>query len=121
MSQLVNLLPLVGIALIFWLLLLRPAQRQRKEVASMQAALGVGDEVILTSGVYGTLRSLGDEVDDSVSLEVSPGIHLRVARAAIGAVVNPTSALEDSATVEGRTALDDPAAPGTTTPDGGER
>ena len=57
MSDLANLLPLVGIALLFWFLIIRPTTKRQKELARMQAALQVGDEVILTSGVYGVLEA----------------------------------------------------------------
>ena len=88
MEGLVSLLPLVGIALLFWLLIIRPAQRRQKELGRMQSSLDVGDEVMLTSGVFGTLRSLGD---DHVMVEVAAGVMLKVARGAIGSVVPPAA------------------------------
>jgi preprotein translocase subunit YajC len=75
------LLPFLAIALIFWLLLIRPQQRRAKQVQSMQQALDVGDEVMLTSGVLGTLTEVGDE---TVGLEIAPGVTIRVARGAVG-------------------------------------
>lgn len=86
MSQLAQLLPLVGIALIFWLLIIRPAQRRQKALSRMQSSLNVGDEVMLTSGIYAVLRGLHD---DSVSVEIAPGTTVRVARGAVGSVVAP--------------------------------
>ena len=86
MSQLAQLLPLVGIALIFWLLIIRPAQRRQKALSRMQSSLSVGDEVMLTSGIYAVLRDLHD---DSVSVEIAPGTTVRVARGAVGSVVAP--------------------------------
>ena len=86
MEGLVSLLPLVGIALLFWLLIIRPAQRRQKELGRMQSSLDVGDEVMLTSGVFGTLQSLAD---DHVLVEVADGVTLKVARGAIGSVVPP--------------------------------
>ena len=41
-SNLVPFLPLVGIALLFWLLFVRPAQRRQRAMGSMQRALAVG-------------------------------------------------------------------------------
>lgn len=86
MEGLVSLLPLVGIALLFWLLIIRPAQRRQKELGRMQSSLDVGDEVMLTSGVFGTVRSLAD---DHVMVDVASGVTLKVARGAIGSVVPP--------------------------------
>ena len=51
-----TLLPIVGIALIFWLLIIRPAQRRQKETrAACSRRCRVGDEVVLTSGIFGTV------------------------------------------------------------------
>lgn len=81
MQDLAALLPFLVIALIFWLLLIRPQQRRAKELRSMQQALDVGDEVMLTSGVLGRLTAVDDE---TLGLEIAPGVTIQVVRAAIG-------------------------------------
>lgn len=79
-----TLLPLIAIALIFWLLIIRPQSRRQRELRDMQASLSVGDEVVLTSGIHGVVRG----VDDAVAqVEVATGVTIRVARAAIGMVI----------------------------------
>lgn len=80
-----ELLPLVGIALLFWLFIIRPASRRQKELGRMQSSLDVGDEVVLTSGVFGTVRRLED---DHVLLEVADGVSIKVARGAIGSIAS---------------------------------
>ena len=47
----------------------------------MQSSLVVGDEVMLTSGIYGVLQSLDDE---RVSVQIAPGVVVEVARGAVG-------------------------------------
>jgi preprotein translocase subunit YajC len=84
--EIVSLLPLVGIALLFWLLLIRPASKRQKELARMQSSLKAGDEVILTSGVFGVLR---DADGEHLRLEIADGVVIKVARAAVGTVVQP--------------------------------
>lgn len=84
MEGLVSLLPLVAIALLFWLLIIRPASRRQKDQVRMQSSLTVGDEVMLTSGIFGTITEL---TDDRLMVEVAPGVAVRVARGAIGSVV----------------------------------
>ena len=86
-----SLLPLVAIALLFWLLLIRPQQRRQKELARMQASLKVGDEVMLTSGIFGTLVEAGD---DRVSVEIADGVTVEVVRGAVGQVVQQPEAIE---------------------------
>jgi preprotein translocase subunit YajC len=87
-------LTLVGLALLLWLLLIRPAQRRNRELAHMQSTLEVGDEVMLTSGVYGVLRSMDDT---EVGVEVAEGVVLRVARGAVGQIVTAPEAAPDAA------------------------
>jgi preprotein translocase subunit YajC len=92
-QELASVLPLVGIALLFWFLMIRPAQRRQREVRRMQSSLAVGDEVMLSSGIYGVLRSLED---GRVRVEVAPGVVVEVARGAVGAQVSPVAATEMS-------------------------
>jgi preprotein translocase subunit YajC len=91
-----TLLPLIAIALVFWLLIIRPQSRRQRELRAMQSSLSVGDEVVLTSGIHGVVRGVDSDV---VQVEVASGVTIRVARAAIGIVVPPTTdtdALPDS-------------------------
>ena len=78
-----ELLPLVGIALLFWLFIIRPASRRQKELGRMQSSLSVGDEIVLTSGVYGTVREFEE---GCVLVEIAPGVTIKVARGAVGTI-----------------------------------
>jgi len=80
------LLPFVAIALLFWLLIIRPASKRQKAMAQMQSAVSVGDEVVLTSGVYGRVAGIEDSV---LLLTVADGVTIKVARGAVGNVVAP--------------------------------
>lgn len=93
------LLPLVGIALL-WFFLIRPASRRQKELARLQSALGIGDEVMLTSGIFGTVTEVGD---DHLRLEVAPGVVVKVVRGAVGRVV--TDAAGDETDLAGDAGL----------------
>jgi preprotein translocase subunit YajC len=89
----VELLPLVGIALLFWLFIIRPASRRQKELRSMQSSLEQGDEVVLTSGVFGIVREMED---DHVLVEIAEGVVIKVARGAIGTVATRANEPEDT-------------------------
>lgn len=93
MQELASFLPIVAIALLFWLLIIRPASRRQRELARMQGSLSVGDQVVLTSGIFGTVSELAD---DHVVVEVAEGVDLRVARGAIGHVRQESSQAPDS-------------------------
>jgi preprotein translocase subunit YajC len=92
-QDLVSLLPILGIFLIFWLLVIRPASRRQRKLQDVQRALQVGDPVITGSGVFGTVRSIDD---DKVRLEVAEGVVLTVARqSVVGVVEDEKNELED--------------------------
>ena len=80
-SDIVPVLFLVGVFLLFWVAIVRPQSRKRRELMDMQSTLEVGDEVMLTSGVLGTIRGRDDELAE---LEIADGGTIRVARGAIG-------------------------------------
>jgi len=89
-----ELLPLVGIALLFWLFIIRPASRRQKELRGMQSSLSVGDEIVLTSGVFGTVREMDDE---TVRVEIADGVTIKVARGAVGSIDTRAEQPTDSA------------------------
>jgi len=80
-----SLLPFVAIAALFWLLLIRPAQRRQREQQSTQRAADVGSEVMLSSGIFGTVTGAEDE---TLRLEIAPGTTIRVARGAVARVLD---------------------------------
>ena len=86
MNDLAALLPLVAIVALFWFMVVRPQQRRQKDVARLQASIEVGQRVMMSSGIYGTVVSL---VDDRARLEIAPGTQIDIARAAIAKVDEP--------------------------------
>lgn len=77
-NLLVLALPLALLAFLFL------TQRRRgREVQSFQAALRVGDAIVLTSGIYGTIVTLDDA---GALVEIAPGVQVRVDRRAVGMV-----------------------------------
>jgi preprotein translocase subunit YajC len=65
---------------IFYFLLIRPQQRQRRRQAQILTSLEVGDEVQTIGGMFGTIRALDEE---TVTVEVAPGIAIKFLRGAI--------------------------------------
>jgi len=83
-------LPLIIIMVIFYVLLILPAQRRQKKVAEMLRNLKTGDRVITNGGIYGTIVGLEDE---SVQLRIADQVRIKVARQAI-AGMQPEAAKE---------------------------
>jgi preprotein translocase subunit YajC len=88
------LLWIVAIAVIFWLLIIRPAQRRQKAIAQVQASIAPGETVVLTSGIFGTVSAIDD--DATLMVEVAPGVIMKVARGAVGSVVRPDEPAEST-------------------------
>ncbi|HEV3226101.1 MAG TPA: preprotein translocase subunit YajC [Acidimicrobiales bacterium] len=71
-------LPLMFLAL--YLIVIFPQQRRMRAHQALVSVLELGDEVMTTSGILGTITAIDDEV---LHLEVSPGVTLRIVRAAV--------------------------------------
>ncbi len=72
-----QLLVIVVAMLGFYAIVMRPARNQQKRVLRLQQELEVGQDVVLSSGIFGTVRALNES---RVEIEVAPGTVLTVAR-----------------------------------------
>ncbi|MEV0154513.1 preprotein translocase subunit YajC [Micromonospora sp. NPDC050686] len=94
-----GLTPILMIALLFgvmYFMMIRPQQKRRREAEQMQSALAPGDEVVTIGGLYGTVTGVDD---DTVLLEVAPGVQTRYARPAIARVVTQAPRAESTEAV----------------------
>ena len=65
---------------IFYFLLIRPQRRRAMQQRDLVDNLDVGDEVITVGGMFGAIRAVDD---DAVSVEVAPGMQIRMLKSAI--------------------------------------
>ncbi|HET9671862.1 MAG TPA: preprotein translocase subunit YajC [Actinomycetota bacterium] len=93
-SQLAAFLPLILMGVIFYFLLIRPQNQRRRAQMQMQSELDVGDEVVTSAGIYGTITEIDDEFG-IITLELSPGMEVRFARAAVAQRVVDDEELEE--------------------------
>jgi preprotein translocase subunit YajC len=92
------------VLLIAWMVY---TQRRRSKAAQqLQSTLGVGDEVTTTSGMFGRITALEDNV---ATLEVSPGVSVRFNRRAIaGPAPSAPSPIESESSESETGAASDP-------------
>ena len=84
-NPLINLAPIVAIFVIFYFLLIRPQQKQHKELEQMLRDLKTGDKVLTTGGLYGTITGFkGDDLE----VQFSQTVKLTLARSAVARVVS---------------------------------
>lgn len=75
-SLLILLLPLLLIVFMVF-----SGRRRQRTMQDFQSSLAVGEKVVLTSGVYGTITGTDEGV---LHLEIAPGTVIRVDRRAVG-------------------------------------
>jgi len=83
-----SLLLIVGAAAAFYFLIVRPGQQRQKAQRALIVALAPGAEVMTTAGIFATVAVVTDDV---ISLEIAPGVHMRVLPAAIAKVIDPAT------------------------------
>lgn len=74
-SLIILLLPLLLIGWLFW-----TSSKRQKQMRNFSQSLSVGDEIVMSSGIFGTIRHLDDT---SAWLEIGEGMTIRVDRRAI--------------------------------------
>jgi preprotein translocase subunit YajC len=80
--------PLVGLALPVLLLaglyfvLIRPQRMRQRQHQALLSQLEVGDEVLTTGGIFGTIVEI-DQEEGVLTVEVAPGTRIRMVRAGI--------------------------------------
>jgi preprotein translocase subunit YajC len=101
---------LIFIALLvaaFYFLILRPQRKRQQALHHTMNALSPGSRVMLGSGVFGTVVSVGPR---QVVLEISPGAEVTVLKQAISKIVteDDEDVLEEDELEEGVGSLDEP-------------
>ena len=69
---------------IFYFLLIRPQQRQKRDREQMLASVKKGDRVVTASGLHGTVMGLNEH---TITLRVDNQVKLEFDRTAIGRIV----------------------------------
>lgn len=75
-----NLLLPIGIFVIFYLLLIRPQQKQAKERQKMLTTLEKGQDVLTTGGIHGRIVGVAENV---LTLEIGDGVKIKIERSGI--------------------------------------
>ncbi len=75
-----QLAPLFFIGIIFYFLLIRPQQKQKKAHQALLAAVKTGDKVITNSGIHGMIANVKEQ---TVLLKVADNVKIEIDKAAI--------------------------------------
>ena len=79
-SAWVQLMPFVLVVGIFYFVILLPMKRRQQKVQAFLAALKVGDKVVTSGGLYGSITRLNDQ---SVQVQVAERVRVEMSRSAV--------------------------------------
>ena len=79
-STLGMFLPMIIIFAIFYMLMIRPQQKQRKQQQILLQGVKKGDEIITTGGVLGKVTKVAD---DFISIEIAANTVVQIQRQAV--------------------------------------
>ena len=82
-DMLIQFLPLIGLVVLFYFLMIRPQQQRMKNHQAMLAAVKRGDTVVLSSGMIGKIVRVEDK---EVGVEISTGVTVKVVKSMIAEV-----------------------------------
>ncbi|MER7767640.1 preprotein translocase subunit YajC [Kitasatospora sp. NPDC096140] len=100
MNLIILLLPIIAIVLMF-----RSQKKRQQQQQQMQTALEPGAGVRTIGGLYAQVKAVNEE---TVELEIAPGVFTHFTKSAIAAVLDPQ---EYDAIINGRPADDELAEP----------
>lgn len=83
-DTLMGILPLILLAAVFYLLIIRPQRNRQKQQQAMQAALVPGSRVMTNSGFFATVRAVRP---DEIELEIAKGVVITAVPGSISRVV----------------------------------
>jgi len=79
-SAWVQLIPFALVLAIFYFIILLPMKRRQKKVQEFLAALKVGDRVVTSGGIFGSITKLSEQ---TVQLQIAQHVRVDIARNAI--------------------------------------
>lgn len=82
------LIMLVAIFVLFYVLAIRPANKQRKEHQARMSAVKKGDKIITNAGIHGLVTYVDD---NTVSVNVAEGVTIKMEKAAIAHITKKDS------------------------------
>jgi preprotein translocase subunit YajC len=82
-ADLIQFLPLIGLVVLFYFLMIRPQQQRMKQHQAAISAVKRGDNVVLSSGVIGKIVRVEDA---EVGVEIATGVTVKVKKSMISEV-----------------------------------
>jgi preprotein translocase subunit YajC len=91
--ELLPLLLMFGLLGVMMYFMSRRQRRAQEQQQALQNSLAVGDRVMTTSGLYGTVTDTDN--DQTISIEIAPGVETEWLRAAVREKVGPVEEIDE--------------------------
>jgi preprotein translocase subunit YajC len=92
MLQMVVTFGILGV--MFYFLLIRPQQKQRKEQEALIKNVKTGDKILMNSGIYGIVSNVKDK---TLMVKIADNVKVEVLKSAVGSVVQKSAETEVTA------------------------
>lgn len=81
-------LPIVGMILIFWFLIIRPQMKRQKEHQQKISALKKGDQIVTAGGLVGKVAKVDEHYAE---IDLAQGVRVKAVKNTIGDIIPPGS------------------------------
>ena len=89
MLQMLGMFAILGV--MFYFLLIRPQQKQRKEQEQLLKSVKTGDKVLLSSGIYGIVSNVKEK---TLMVKIADNVKVEVLKSAVSSVVQKSAEVE---------------------------
>lgn len=83
-QQYTSIAMMIGLFVIFYLLLIRPEQKRRKEHQNMVTGLAKGDEIVTMGGMLGKITAVGDNF---LTVQIAKDIEIKIQKMSVQAMM----------------------------------
>ena len=90
--QMVGMFAILGV--MFYFLLIRPQQKQRKEQENLLKNVKTGDKILMNSGIYGIVTNVKEK---TLMVKIAENVKVEVLKSAVGSVVQKSAEAEATA------------------------
>lgn len=75
-----GMIMIIAMIVIFYFFMIRPQSKKQKEIKKAREAMQKGDNVVTAGGIHGKIKEISD---NTILMEVAPGVSLKVDKASV--------------------------------------
>lgn len=84
-NPILSTLPMIlGMIVIFYFLLIRPQQKQRREAQAMMSAVKTNDRIVTSGGIHAVVTGVKDR---TLTVRIAEGVKIEIEKSSVASVV----------------------------------